>query len=224
MDPLTEYWQFAEKYPQYKPEAEVKEFLEAQMRGELVETVDLNKIKNMHSCMYWHSVRGVIGFVSPTLEWTRALKNIIQNRKVLEVGAGTGLVAKYLDAVGVDIIATDDYSWYENDEVGEGWKLYYDVEKIDFKDAIGKYRADFLLLCWPMYGNSLAKEAAEFFTELNPNGLIIYIGEGLDGCTADDEFHNGIEEVNDLREVNVVYPQWTGLHDYVSLVKWIKKE
>lgn len=218
---IEEFWKFAEKYPQYIPEYEVQTFLEAQIHGDLVDTVNLSKLQNMFSCTYWHSVRSVIGFVAPTLEFARELKTVIGEGIVLEVGAGTGLLAKYLDAVGVNITATDDYSWYDEEKIGTGWKRYFPVEKFDFKEAIQKYRADYLLLCWPMYGNPLAREAAELFTEQNPGGLIIYIGEGMDGCTADDEFHNGIEMVDELENVNLVYPQFIGLHDYVSLVRWV---
>lgn len=218
---LTDFWQFANKYPQYAPDPSIREFLEAQIRGDLVETVNKSKLQNMFGINYWHSVRSVIGFVAPTLEFARELKKVIGEGTVLEVGAGTGLLAKYLDAVGVHIAATDDFSWYEGEKVGSEWKSYFPVEKLDFKEAIQKYRADYLLLCWPMYENPLAREAAELFTELNPSGLIIYIGEGIGGCTGDDDFHNGIQKVDELEEVNRVYPQFMGLHDYVSLVKWV---
>lgn len=218
---IEEFWKFAEHYPQYIPDPEVQTFLEAQINEELVETINISKLQNMFSCTYWHSVRSVIGFVAPTLEFARELKKVIGEGTVLEVGAGTGLLAKYLDAVGVKITATDDYSWYNEEKIGTMWKRYFPVEKLDFKDAIEKYRADYLLLCWPMYNNPLAREAAELFTELNPDGLIIYIGEGLEGCTADDGFHMGVKTVNELEEANRVYPQFAGLHDDVTLVRWV---
>lgn len=108
---VEEFWKFAEHYPQYAPNPEVQTFLEAQIRGNLVETVNISKLQNMFGITYWHAVRRVIGFVAPTLEFARELKKVIGEGTVLEIGAGTGLLAKYLDDVGVNITSTDDYSW-----------------------------------------------------------------------------------------------------------------
>jgi predicted nicotinamide N-methyase len=205
-----------EKYIQLDPE--VKYFLNSLINDEFIETVNLSSLQHYDSWFYWSIVRNIMGFVSPTLKWARSLKNIIGDKTVLEVGAGTGLVAKYLNEVGVKITATDNYSWYNKNF--NKWKWFYPIVNLDFKAAIEKYHVDYLLLSWPPYREPMAKEAAKLFTKLNQDRLIIYIGEGLHGCTADDDFHKGIKVIDELDDVNDVFPQWRGLHDQCYLVKW----
>jgi hypothetical protein len=170
-------------------------------------------------------MRNKFGYVTPTLKWARELKKIIGKDTVLEVGAGTGLVAKYLDEVGVKIIPTDNFSWYTFKD--NTWKPFFDVKKpffevkkLDFRDAIRKFRADYLLLCWPPYNDPMAREAAELFTKLNPSGTILYIGE-IDGCTGGEDFREGTIVLDFLYDVNKLFPQWEGLHDGTYLLKWV---
>ena len=216
------FWNLAKENAMYMPSPEVKDFIESLKRGDLVESIDCKLLKQLFINMYWHNTKTIIGFISPTLELARGFKKIVGEGKVLEIGAGTGLLAKYLEAAGIDIVATDDYSWFSRN--GFQWKKYFSVEKLDFKDAIRKYKTDFLLMCWPKYDDPFAAEAAELFTELNPNGKILYIGEGSGGCTGDDLFHEGILELDPLDDINEIFPQWEGLHDNVYLVKWVGKQ
>jgi hypothetical protein len=218
IDEIEKLYIQARKYPSFTPDQEIKDFLESLEKGELIESVNLQKLKDFSSWFYFHIMRSKFGYVTPTLKWARSLKKVIGKKTVLEVGAGTGLIAKYFHEVGIKIIATDNYSWYTFQE--KSWKPFFDVKKLDFKDAIRKYRADYLLLCWPPYNDPFAREAAELFTKLNPSGSIIYIGE-IDGCTGDEDFREGATVLDFLYDVNKLYPQWEGLHDGVHLVKWI---
>jgi hypothetical protein len=195
----------------------MRAFIDTLMRGDLVETVNLEIMRDYKNTTYMFAARSVLGFVFPTLEWARSMKEVIEDGTVLEVGAGTGLVAKYLNAVGVSIVATDNYSWKEK-EYAE-WKQFFDVIKLDYREAIEKYRASYLLLCWPMYEDPLARDAAQLFTERNPDGKILYIGE-IGGCTADEEFHEGLEILDELERANSVYPRWEGLWDRCYLGRW----
>lgn len=87
----------------------------------------------------------------PTLELAEFLKIRIGNRKALEIGAGNGYLAKYLD-----ILATDSY--IQNDPV---MKKFYEmiarqpivkygknVIKIDGNSAVLKYKSDVTIACW----------------------------------------------------------------------------
>jgi hypothetical protein len=218
IDEIETLYILARETPSFRPNEEAEKFLEALSKGQLVESVNLSKIHEWNNMTYFHIMRSKFGYVTPTLKWSRELKKIIGKDTVLEVGAGTGLVAKYLNEVGIKIIPTDDFSWHYFE--GCNWKPFFDVKKLDFRDAIRKYRADYLLLCWPPYSDPMAKEAAELFTKLNPSGSIIYIGE-YDGCTGDEDFRRGIIILDYLEKVNNLYPRWDGLHDYVYLVKWV---
>lgn len=218
MCPFDEYETVFRIDSYFEPAPFIKDFLDKLVAGELVESIDVKRIKFHVDSSRVYTVRNIIGCTTPTLAWAREMKKVVGNGKVLEICSGTGLVAKYLDAVGIDIKATDNYSYYR--EVGNHWKLYFDVEELDFKDAIQKYRADYLLICWP-YFDSLAREAAELFTQLNPDGLILFIGEWCGGATADVDFFMGTEVVDKLESVNDQYPQWMGVSDLVYLMKWV---
>jgi 2-polyprenyl-3-methyl-5-hydroxy-6-metoxy-1,4-benzoquinol methylase len=66
-------------------------------------------------------------------KWTKKLANWIGNRKCLEVMAGVGWLAKALSEHGVNIVATDDFSWtlkarHKNESLKE---IYPDIIKED---------------------------------------------------------------------------------------------
>lgn len=53
--------------------------------------------------------------------------------------------------------------------------------------------------------------------------LVVYIGEGYGGCTADDQFHEHYDSIEDdeiFNKVVVNYERWWGLHDYPQLGKY----
>jgi len=214
------YWENIKRFPEFAVTNDVKAFIQALKRGEIVQSFDPKMAQDLNTLSYIMANRKYVGCMTPTLDLANAIKEIIKDGIVLEVGAGTGLLAKYLDAVGINIIATDNYEYHNHNSFLK--ETFFPVENLDFKDAIKKYKADYLLLSWALYNDPLARDAAKLFTELNPNGLIIYIGEFW-GCTGDDEFHENIEEINDMKEVNKYYVQWMGFHDEVYLVKWVGK-
>ena len=64
----------------------------------------------------------------------------------------------------------------------------------------------------PDYDSPFAITSLEAFA----GDKIIYIGEGAYGCTGCDRFHALLDkEWERVGEVDI--PQWSGLHDYLSL-------
>jgi len=161
--------------------------------------------------------RGMFAFVS--WDWVKPLVAWIGNRKVLEVMAGAGWLARALSEKGINIIATDDYSWIEKRE----WELQTEVKKMDAFSAIEIFgeESDILIISWP-YMDPSAFEAIRKWNEIRPGGLIIYIGEQEGGCTANEEFFEHFEEVNDdtFNFVIYNYRTWEGLHDTIMLGKY----
>lgn len=153
---------------------------------------------------------GMYALVDKT--WTKELAEWIGNKRCLEVMAGAGWLSKALAEHGVQIIATDDYSWFDGHK-----KInhVYTVENLDAVSSIQKYgnQVDILIMSWPPYSDNRAYKAMQEWGQLN---TIIYIGEGYGGCTADDNFHNHFytEAYNDL---HFSMPQLDGLHDYVQI-------
>lgn len=79
----------------------------------------------------------------------------------------------------------------------------------------GRLKGD-ILLSWPPYLSG----APNRLLRLVPRGTrIFYIGEGMGGCTADDPFHETLEdEFTPLHREPL--PNWPGIHD--SLEVWEK--
>lgn len=139
--------------------------------------------------------------------WTRALAEWIGDRKVLEIMAGAGWLAKALNDYGVGITATDDYSW---DNRHSKAKRVYPVKCAHCLEAISKYPADILICSWPPYGEDAITAAARLW---GPEKPIIMIGESRGGCNAPDDFWAGYEaEPADFPMVS-----WDGIHDFVHI-------
>ena len=58
-------------------------------------------------------------------------------------------------------------------------------------------------------------QACNVFLQKNPNGEIIYNGEGPGGCCADDEFF----ENYDLEDLDINYQSVCGIHDNFFIAK-----
>ena len=132
--------------------------------------------------------------------WLRILAHFIGHRKCLEIMGGTGLISKGLHDFGVDIICTDNYSWEECEK--PHWKRHFiDIERIDAVEAVKKYanNVSFIIMSWPYMDNTCYK-AYKMMKDINPNCIMIYIGESYGGCTACDEFFlNTVSSLDDIK-------------------------
>lgn len=147
--------------------------------------------------------------------WIKPLARFIGDKKCLEIMAGTGFLSYSLSLYGVNITATDNFWWKNN------FKNFYDVEKLDCISAIEKYKdVDYIIISWPCIDN-FAAQAIKTIKKVNPTAQIIYIGEEFGGCTADDEFFNITEKINNLKFENAVkyFRSWDGIHDRILLLK-----
>ena len=172
-------------------------------------------------------------FAAVSKDWVSKLAAWIGESTVLEIGAGNGMLARALQEFGVTITPTDDFSWKESGKLvkdstykkkSKEIQTWTEVLKLDYADAIEKFGADLLLLCWPPYSEPLATNAVEAFFQKNPTGLVIYIGEGFGGCTANDRFFEVTEPVDDsfderFFEAANLFRSWPGIHDQLSLVR-----
>lgn len=104
------------------------------------------------------------------------LANIIKRWKperVLEVGAGNGLLSRMLEMRGLNMIATDDFSWK--------LKQMYQVEKLGVKSALKTHQPDVVIGCWmPLY-----TDWTPFFRATPSVKYYIIIGE-VDACCGGD--------------------------------------
>jgi hypothetical protein len=142
-----------------------------------------------------------------------ALEAIARYAPIVELGAGTGYWAYLLRNRGVDIVA---YDLAPPGLVPNAYKFEprtWTAVRRGGIEVLKDQAADrALFLCWPGYRDTFADEALAAFT----GDVLIYVGEGPGGHTADDAFFDRLRR--DWRPVEqVAIPQWSGAHDCLSI-------
>jgi hypothetical protein len=153
--------------------------------------LELWKLREAFICDY--------SFALPCQE---ALQIIKKYSPIVEIGAGSGFWAYLLSKAGCDIIATD-----------KNLDKIHNVHQIEASEAINKYPTKNIFCCWPDYND----EWSSNFLNLVKNQIVIYIGE-FRGCTANDKFHDLLDEAFELVEEFPI-PQWYGIHDRLFVYK-----
>lgn len=169
---------------------------------------------------FWRDVYiGAFGFPLFAENWVKPLARWIGDRPVLEIMAGSGYFSYALQKYGCKVKATDNYSWKENFSL---MNEYIQVENIDCLDAIRKYGKDvkFILCSWP-YMDNKANECLKLMRKVNPKCRMIYVGEELSGCTANDAFFSNLEEcyIKGFDDAVSNYRRWQSIHDDIKLIK-----
>jgi hypothetical protein len=164
-----------------------------------------------------------VGYSLISLSWIEPLSKWIGNRKVLELMSGSGALSYALSQNNVNVIATDHHKWKDhNDEQYWENKYWTDIENLDALEALEIYGkdVDLILLSWAPI-NETAKNIIVKMREVNPNLQMIFIGEGKDGCTADDDFFSIISDIDDESFYSSVkdYQSFFGIYDKPRLIK-----
>jgi hypothetical protein len=142
-----------------------------------------------------------------------ALEAIARYAPIVELGAGTGYWAYLLRNRGVDILA------YDLAPPGLAQNAYkfeprtWTEVRLGGVDVLAEQHADrALLLCWPGYRDTFADEALAAYR----GHVLIYVGEGPGGHTANDAFFGQLQR--DWTPVaQIAIPQWSGAHDSLSI-------
>jgi len=141
-------------------------------------------------------------------QWVAKLAKWIGDRKCLEVMAGAGWLAKALDNHGVDITATDDYSW-DGNQHSLDMERVYPVQQAPAIDAVTSTGADVLIISWPPYGS---RDIIDICSQWGSERPVVYIGEE-GGCNAPGEFFDNFE----ITGTGIHLPRWYGLHDQIMI-------
>jgi len=149
--------------------------------------------------------------------WTKILANWIKGRKIVEVMAGGGWVAKALSEHGVSIIATDNFSWIKHQH--NNMVPVYPVKKVEAVRAAKTILAEVLLVSWPPYGDNRIVKVCEAWGSDRP---IIYIGETGGGCNAPEEFFDNLQLIEVIPDIPLM--SWYGIHDTILIGRYIRKE
>lgn len=185
------------------------------------------KLKSWHVGNYLLRQKFIekMGFAYVSWEWVNPLVSWIGERKVLEVMSGKGTLAHALREKGIDVMATDDFSWHENMKWNSLWTKIRNRDALTAIERYGKKR-DVLIMSWAPYNKPIGYEVLKKYHEVNPNGILLVIGEGNGGCTADGDFFYHFEEIEDesFDEVKYAYERWEGMHDYPAIGRYVKRE
>lgn len=138
-------------------------------------------------------------------------------QRVVSIGAGTGywesLIAKEWGDWRVYAYDTSPPS-EEGENPYEHTAQYYPVNQGGPGKASEHRDTSALFLCWPPFDTPMAEEALEAFT----GRIVIYIGEGVGGCTGNDAFFSALHENwEEVSEVDL--PQWYGINDYMTIYR-----
>ncbi len=93
--------------------------------------------------------KGIYCFYSKQL--IHELAKVMRGKSCIEVAAGDGLLSEFLIGSGVDIKATDNYSWEHAIEYPES------VFKMDAYSALKKFKPEVVVCSWPPANNSFEK-------------------------------------------------------------------
>jgi hypothetical protein len=93
--------------------------------------------------------RGIYCFYSDRL--IARLAELIGDRECVEIAAGDGTLARFLRDAGVEIVATDDYSWQKTR------REITDVVEQDARTALRERRPAVVVCSWPPAGNPFEK-------------------------------------------------------------------
>ena len=162
-----------------------------------------------------------MGFILISQDWIDTLSEILKGKNCLEIMCGTGALTKCLKDKGVNIKATDNFSWGGVSNWNKDKNYWTKIENIDCIDAIEKYGIDldYIIMSWA-YMDDTGYRALLKMREVNPNCKMIYIGESDGGCTADDNFFNEINIIQNekINEINQLYKSWEGIYDRFMLI------
>ena len=150
-------------------------------------------------------------YIEPLAQW-------IGNRRVLEVMSGLGSLSYVLQQEGVLVTATDNYSATNFDFS----KLWCEVKALDAMSAIEKYgaKSDIIIMSWP-YTDEVGYGCLMKMREVNPNAMMIFIGEEAHRTTGSDSLYENMIEIHDeaFETIATLYPQWDGVSDKLYLIK-----
>ena len=190
---------------------------------------EFDRISTSFSCRQEYI--SMFGYVLLTKEVLQDIKHFTKAhgiKKFIELGSGTGFLTKTLVDIGLDGIG---YS-LEIPKVKKNKKNAWGLEpapiydfclqegllKIgDMKEIINNNIPDMIISSWIPYGGG--QEVQEFFNNNGYPEYYIVIGEGYGGCTANDEYHDWLENNYEVKDTVESYVSFDGLYDSIKIHK-----
>ena len=128
------------------------------------------------------------GFCVFTQEVLEALASILEGKKVLEAGSGSGWLSLALGQLGVEIIAADwrDYG-QPPERSGHGYAMQRSFRLDHHGDAVELLPGNFdaILLVWPNWRSEFGERVLQ---AMRPGQIFVYEGEQEGGNCGTDAF------------------------------------
>lgn len=132
----------------------------------------------------------------------QAIKALIEQGPLVEVGAGRGYWAHLISEQGGDIVAYDNFSWNSVNVPNKWHTVHRGTPEI-----LSQHEDRALLLCWPPR-DDMAFEALKYFK----GQRLIYVGEAIGGAMADRQFFKLLEaQFTEVKSIEI--PTWPGYSD-----------
>ena len=182
---------------------ELLEYQDLKNRVCKVEELFLNNIRNFNKLseipldlLSWSDRHRV--YQLPNREFIQELAKTIKEidpETIIEIAAGRGIICRHISNIlNKEIILTDNYSWWKNIEE----KIeYQDVIKMDYNEAIDKFKPDLIIVSWIPYKNCWTEDFRKYSSV---KGYIV-IGESRGGCTGNINDWDTNWTIKDLDDV-----------------------
>lgn len=140
-----------------------------------------------------------------THEFLSEITSYLYGKRIIEVAAGGGWLSEWIERYGVNIIiTTDNLSWEKHLDVLPR------VVKKDAAQTVLEHPSDIVVLSWP-YMNDMAYSV---WNAMRSGQELLFIGEGMGGCTANDNFFESLPSPTYFFECLL---SWEGIHDYAAI-------
>lgn len=128
------------------------------------------------------------------------MRDILDGRAVIEIGAGNGYWAWQLRQAGVDVLP------FDNGE--QKWDQQWSPVYVGGTSVARRHPERALMLIWPTFSSPMARAALDSYG----GDLLLYAGEGHGGCTGDDTFHDELERAWVQIGEAPGHPAYDGIH------------
>lgn len=135
--------------------------------------------------VFQQDYRRKYGYIPLNKEFVQDMAGILKNDLVLDMGAGSGFLAKCLNDLNIDIVAVDLYK-ENNRYVNEHHYHIIEADGLKFLEE-KKSNFDTVILSWP----EMTDFSEDLIDHMLPNQKLIYIGEE-GGCNAPNSFFEKI--------------------------------
>ena len=162
------------------------------------------------------------GFTFLSSNFLLSLRDFIGERTLIDLMCGSGYISHELRFLGIKTIQVDDKSWKSDHWWNENNRKHSDLiasHSVRYLRENPPSSSSVILVSWP-YMNNIMFAIARTLRRQGFQGDLLYIGEGVYGCTADTRFFNSFQ----LEELSFQPLQWSGMHDRIHKVNVLGKE